>query len=112
REAVRASSAAIIVLQATTKVMAPLRPNGPTMLIEGWINRMSTIREYVLLVGSVLASDAAREALGGRMIRAFDEGEWERTVYLIRERECTPFIGAGTSSELVRTGDDLAADLA
>jgi len=82
------------------------------MLIEGWINRMSTIREYVLLVGSVLASDAAREALGGRMIRAFDEGEWERTVYLIRERECTPFIGAGTSSELVRTGDDLAADLA
>jgi hypothetical protein len=46
------------------------------------------------------------------LIRVFDEDAWKRTVYLIQQGQCTPFIGAGASAEHVPVAGDLAAVLA
>lgn len=47
-----------------------------------------------------------------RLLRVFDEEAWKRTVYWIKVRRCTPFIGAGASAEHVPVAGDLAEALA
>lgn len=59
-----------------------------------------------------MVAAAAHVLSGGRLIRVFDEDAWKRTVYLIRQGQCTPFIGAGASAEHVPVAGDLAAVLA
>lgn len=60
----------------------------------------------------MFGTEAALAAVGGRLIRVFDEDAWKRTVYLIQHGHCTPFIGAGASAEYVPVAGDLASALA
>lgn len=46
------------------------------------------------------------------MIKKFDEKIWEQTIYLIKKKKCTPFIGAGASADALPLASVLAAGMA
>ena len=46
---------------------------------------------------------------GDEKIATLTEGDWDSLIYRIKKGECTPFLGAGISADVIPTGAQIAA---